>query len=275
MRFVTSCSGQSNFPHVTPTRVILLAKHDPAFGIAALPTPPMPPKARAPRKAAPELSQCRHDCGEQRPLEEPPRGHPMIDTTMMPHLLDRIVDVAPHTSLVELRSVNRAPRERADTRLAHHIVLRRPVDLTNPGLYIHAPAPPTPSAEPTVHPCLALPGFDFLPPNDLEPHSSSVQEREHRQLARRPGATMRKGEIKLRKGPEPYTRRAGEWCKTAMHNTRVHDPVDLNGHWRYCREHGNWQTDVPGAIMSQTPGVKIVRITANGGAFGGLHHLPP
>jgi hypothetical protein len=26
--------------------------------------------------------------------------------------------------------------------------------------------------------------------------------------------------------------------------------------------------------MSQTPGVKVVRVTANGGALGGLHHLP-
>ncbi|BEJ13970.1 hypothetical protein CspHIS471_0311440 [Cutaneotrichosporon sp. HIS471] len=97
-----------------------------------------------------------------------------IDSVMLPHIVERILELATHESLVVLRGVNRALRERADARLAEHIVLRAP----NPkmhGVYIHSRGLPT-EFYGSVSDDIKLPGFAFFDGNAREPYSVSVQE---------------------------------------------------------------------------------------------------
>jgi hypothetical protein len=47
-----------------------------------------------------------------------------LDITRYPHILDVVVDLAPHDSLIALRTTSRALRDKCDLLLAQHLVLR-------------------------------------------------------------------------------------------------------------------------------------------------------
>lgn len=148
----------------------------------------------------------------------------------MPHLLDRIFEFAPHASLIALRAVNHTLRKRADARLAEHLILRWHLPgAESGGMYFYARGS-SPGPHGVVGAEIALPGFAFLPKNELRPDTEALD------MARRQLASRRRGhptndelyqrakevqvELERRK---KFVPRATQWCEAAIAHTRVLD----------------------------------------------------
>lgn len=218
----------------------------------------MPPKRPPQTKHAyPRPAPVRRR-GRQRGLQKEPEPTPALDAAMMPHIFDRIVELAPHASLIALRGVSRPLRERVDARLAGHIVLRPSVAYFKTGVYIHSLGQRSPEPHAPVGADIALPGFAFVSENERRPYSTAVQEREARlALMCRPPPSLpvqllhEQEEAAERKRRRPHTARAAEWCEAALVHTRA---IDLLGFA---------PNDIPVllSLEKQLPNLEVVRFT--------------
>ncbi|BEI83107.1 hypothetical protein CcaverHIS002_0309750 [Cutaneotrichosporon cavernicola] len=209
---------------------------------------PQPPQSKpAYPRPAPYNLHGRRKRKRKDAVPHPPRKPEpaAIDSVMLPHIVERILELAPHEALVVLRGVNRALRERADARLAEHIVLRAPHPLKMHGVYIHSRGQLPTEFYGSVSDDIKLPGFAFFDGNAREPYSAAVQEREkltnhnykparpreHRPLslpARLLLNQKEREEKEERERRSKLTARARDWCLAALAHTRAFDLHGFN-----------------------------------------------
>ncbi|KLT44573.1 hypothetical protein CC85DRAFT_283508 [Cutaneotrichosporon oleaginosum] len=180
---------------------------------------------------------------------------------MFPHILDRIICLAPHASLLALRGVSRALRERVDAQLAEHLVLRSPKSHRYDGVYIHTRGQPSRPHAP-VGTDIALPGFAFYPGNVRHTYSAAVEERESRHLRTRRGPRSLAARLLCaaegaaeEAGRSAHAAGAVEWCHAALVHTHT---LDLVG---FRIENALWLVD----MQKHMPNLKVVRVARSVG----------
>lgn len=100
----------------------------------------------------------------------------MLDAQAFPHIIERIIDLAPYESLLGLRGVSSSIRARADARLCSYLLVRSPKSKRTPGVYVYTQSKQEDEGH-EPHP-VPIPGFAFYPEIADRPYSSTLAEEE-------------------------------------------------------------------------------------------------
>lgn len=156
-----------------------------------------------------------------------PASSPVIDAAAFPHIIDRIIQYAPFSSLLAMRGVNNHMRARVDALLCSHLVIHTAAPDRIPGTYFYTLREPG-TGQRISEPGYALPMFAFYPGACRRATSSKAVDLNEAAGAEEVGLVVPpvpEPGISVQRLGDTYRRRAEAWCLEACRSVGVLDVI--------------------------------------------------